>query len=579
MKKNVFFYFLLFLITGNYISAQTARVQVIHNSPDLAAETVDVYVNGAIPDASLDDFLFRTATPFLTVPAGVALTIDITASDAVDNSNPVFTKQVTLVDGFTYILVADGIVSPTGYDPMVPFDINIYPFGQEAGLNGASNTDVVLHHGGTDTPTEIDVIDATAAPGSPALFNSADYGKFVGRDNSETTNGRYKSLPAADYVIKVTDEATVETIEAYEAPFTNLEGVNLAGDAVVLVASGFMDPAANSDGAPFGLFVFNALGGGGVGLELPPVPKADVQLIHNSPDAGPVDVYVENVLTFEDVNFRTASPFFEAFSKINLKIDLRPADSNPSSLPALSDTFLLDENNDYVIVVDGLLSGSGNTALGYQVYDTARRVADDNTKVDVLVHHGSPDAPAVDVFETAVTSGTEIVDNISFPEFDGYLTLDPLAYELEVRPEGSTDVVGAYDADLSGLTGEAITIIASGLLTPPDASQEFGLYVFRATGGEGISLNNNALSVEEFNKSGIAIWPNPINTTLNVTIPFSFAQGDIDVFDLTGRSVFNKDIKANQSANTINVSKLSTGFYLLRLTLDNKELTTKIQVR
>ena len=42
-----------------------ARVQVIHNSPN---PTVDVWAND---DLLIDNFVYRTATPFIFVPAGV----------------------------------------------------------------------------------------------------------------------------------------------------------------------------------------------------------------------------------------------------------------------------------------------------------------------------------------------------------------------------------------------------------------------------------------------------------------------------------------------------------------------------
>ncbi|MBQ4803002.1 DUF4397 domain-containing protein [Aquimarina sp. MMG015] len=579
MKKSTYLFMFVFLLIGNYTIAQTARVQLIHNSPDLAAATVDIYVNGSIPDASLDNIMFRTASPFLTVPTDTALTIDITAPDAVDNSSPIFTKQLNLADGFTYILVADGIVSDTGYEPNIPFDVFSYAFGQESGLNGVSNTDIVLHHGGVDAPTEIDIIDGAAAPGAPAIFNSADYGTFVGRDNSETTNGRYKSLPSIDYVIKVTDEATVETIEAYDATLTDLEGVNLAGDAVVLVASGFLDPTVNSDGDDFGLFVFSALGGGGVGLEIPAVPKASVQLIHNSPDAGPVDVYVENVLTFEDVNFRVASPFFETFAKINLKIDVRPANATATSIPVLSEIVTLDENNDYIIVVDGLVNGSGASALNYEIYDLARQAANDNTKVDVLVHHGSPDTPSVDIFETAITNGAELVDNISYTDFDGYQTLDPTAYVLEIREEGTTNVLNESNADISGFIGQSITIIASGLLTPSSGNEDqaLELYVFTSSGGAGIGLGNT-LSVDEFNESNTRIWPNPVLSEVNIQIPFLYNKGTVQIFDIIGKQMISENLEKN-TVNTVDVSQLGTGIYILQLNIDDKNLTTKIEIR
>jgi hypothetical protein len=42
-----------------------ARVQVIHNSADAAAQTVDVWLNDAL---LIDNFQFRTASPFIDAP-------------------------------------------------------------------------------------------------------------------------------------------------------------------------------------------------------------------------------------------------------------------------------------------------------------------------------------------------------------------------------------------------------------------------------------------------------------------------------------------------------------------------------
>ena len=64
----------LVAFTANTALAQNARVQIIHNAADPAAAAVDIYVNGAL---TLDDFAFRSATPYLDLPAGVTLSVGV----------------------------------------------------------------------------------------------------------------------------------------------------------------------------------------------------------------------------------------------------------------------------------------------------------------------------------------------------------------------------------------------------------------------------------------------------------------------------------------------------------------------
>src|SRR5215204_6089454 len=90
----------LVLMTGflsiDLSHGQTARLQVIHNAADPAAATVDVYVNGTI---LLDDFAFRTATPYVNVPAGVQLNIGVAGGNSTSVNDTLKNFEVTLMSG------------------------------------------------------------------------------------------------------------------------------------------------------------------------------------------------------------------------------------------------------------------------------------------------------------------------------------------------------------------------------------------------------------------------------------------------------------------------------------------------
>ena len=132
-------------------NSATARVQVIHNSADLAAASVDVYLNNTL---LIDNFNFRTASPFIDAPAGEEITISVAPSTSMSSSQALASFNYTLEENATYVLVANGVVSPVGYSPIKNFSIEVNAMGREI-ANNASNTDLLVIHGSTDAPTEM----------------------------------------------------------------------------------------------------------------------------------------------------------------------------------------------------------------------------------------------------------------------------------------------------------------------------------------------------------------------------------------------------------------------------------------
>lgn len=224
-----------------FLKTQTARVQVIHNSADAAAETVDIYLNETL---LIPDFEFRTASPFVDAPAGVEIELSVAPPNSSGVEDAIYTAAVTLSADETYIVVADGIVSGSGYNPPQAFGLQIYDMGREL-ADESGNTDVLVHHGSTDAPT-VDIIETGVGAGT--LVDNISYTEFQG----------YLELPTADYVLDVTDETGSVTVASYQAPLASLE---LDGAALVAVATGFLDPSQNSDGPAFGIGVALPTGG------------------------------------------------------------------------------------------------------------------------------------------------------------------------------------------------------------------------------------------------------------------------------------------------------------------------------
>ncbi len=76
--------------------AQTADVQVIHNSPDPAAAEVDIYIND---EPALDEFACRSATPVIQLPAEAELVIGVASGSSAGPQDIIATFPVTLMNG------------------------------------------------------------------------------------------------------------------------------------------------------------------------------------------------------------------------------------------------------------------------------------------------------------------------------------------------------------------------------------------------------------------------------------------------------------------------------------------------
>ena len=95
----------LFAFTG---FAQSAKLQVIHNSSDPAAEFVDVYLNGTL---LLNDFEFRTATPYVDAPANTPINIGVAPGTSSSAGDTIKNFNVTLAENGSYIAVANGVIN------------------------------------------------------------------------------------------------------------------------------------------------------------------------------------------------------------------------------------------------------------------------------------------------------------------------------------------------------------------------------------------------------------------------------------------------------------------------------------
>lgn len=538
------------------------KVQIIHNSPDLAAEFVDVWANGQL---LIDNFQFRTSTPFIEIPALTDIEISIQPANSTTHQNAVYSTMVNFEENRDYIVIASGLLNSSGYSNFEPFGLSVYPMARTGSAAG-NTTDVLVYHGATDVPV-VDVVETRAGAGT--IVNNLPYGGFAG----------YLELPTADYRLDLRDISGTYTLASYEAPLSTL---GLGGQALSVLASGFFNPAANNNGPAFGLYVALADGGNLIPLPAASVPRARVQVIHNAadPDAALVDVWFNEYLLLDNFTFRTATPFIDAPANAPFTLSVQPANSSSFENPLWSAQYRLEDGKTYIMVASGMLSGTGfSPAEPFEIYiyDQGRESALSAENTDILIFHGATDAPVVDVVETGAGAGT-VADNLGYGEFYGYIEVPTSSYIFEVRDETGSATVAAYDAPLAdlGLFGESITVLASGFLNPEanNRGAGFGLYVALASGGDLVALSpavttsSNSIA----NQNEIKIWAGNDGRTLIVEGVERDAR--VRVVSLSGQTVVN----GNAGNGTINLDRLVSGMYLVRVEDNNRISTAKVLI-
>jgi hypothetical protein len=569
MKR--FNFLLTFILMTYFIDASAqARLEVIHNSADAAASTVDIYVNGSL---FLDDFAFRTTTGFVDVPSGAVLNVAVAPSNSTSVSQAIATFPLgPLVSGGKYIAIASGIVSPVGYSPATPFNIDVITDARENAESGMMNTDVIVYHGSTDAPA-VDVAEVNVPAGE--IVSDLSYGQSQG----------YLELGTTDYVLQV-QEGTMNTpVAAFDAPLGTL-GLN--GAAVTVLASGFLDPTMNSNGAAFGLFASVGVAG-----SLLPLPSSmsRLEVIHNAADAAAeeVDVYLNGEMLIDNFEFRTTSGFIDAPAAMPLEIAV--AGANSISVAGAIATFpvTLGSGKTYVVVANGIVSPSGYSpapAFNLDIFDQGREAASMMGNTDVLVYHGSTDAPTVDVAETGVGAGT-IVDDISYNNFQGYLELGTADYELTVQDMSGVTDVASFGAPLAtlGLEGKAITVLASGFLDPMMNSNgpAFGLWVSLGSAGSLVPLPSVTTGiVEQVMIENVNIYPNPANDVLNYSYEIvENTSAELTILNTMGIKVYSKilgDLKPGIYRETIETYELPSGFYFANFLSNKGIISQKIQI-
>ncbi|WP_110112212.1 DUF4397 domain-containing protein [Bacillus sp. CGMCC 1.16541] len=171
--------------------------------------------------------------------------------------------------------------------------------------------------------------------------------------------------------------------------------------------------------------------------------EAMVRIVHASPDAPAVDVYVNDEAVVEGAAFKAATDYLSVPAGTH-KVEIYAAGTKGQEDPVIATDLTVDGGKAYTVAAINQVANLDLKVLEDEMNTT-------EGKAKVRVGHFSPDAPAVNV---GVTDGPTLFENLSFPNVSDYAEVDAGTYDLAVTTaEGNQQVL-----DLAGTNLEANTV-------------------------------------------------------------------------------------------------------------------------
>jgi len=167
-----------------------------------------------------------------------------------------------------------------------------------------------------------------------------------------------------------------------------------------------------------------------------PAPAGRVRVVHASPDAPNVDVFVDNQRVLANVPYRQFSGYLSV-----------PAGTrNVRVTPAGATTAVIDADLNVAANADYTVLATGRVADIAPLVLTDDNAAPAAGQVKVRLVHASPAAAAasVDIYVTApdadIDTATPTLSGVAFRTASGYLSVPAGAYRVRITPAGTKTV-------------------------------------------------------------------------------------------------------------------------------------------
>lgn len=179
---------------------------------------------------------------------------------------------------------------------------------------------------------------------------------------------------------------------------------------------------------------------------------AKLRVVHASPDAPAVDVYVNGDLTLEEVPFKADSGYLDVPAGTH-NVEVFAAGTEYAEGEAVLQADLtVEAGKAYTVAAANTLD-----SLEFAVAEDSMEVSEGKAKI--RVGHLSPDAPAVDV---GIISGDALFSGAEFPGITDYAEVDAGTYDLEIRLPDGTQVLPLEGTELAAGTVYSVFAVNTG---------------------------------------------------------------------------------------------------------------------
>lgn len=205
----------------------------------------------------------------------------------------------------------------------------------------------------------------------------------------------------------------------------------------------------------------------------PPVTakKATINVVHASPDAPAVDVYLNGKVAVPGLSFRkgTGNVVLDAG---DYKVELRPAGAAATTAAVYSVDLSLAKDSRTLVVAQGRLGDAAGSPTAFRLTPLPFGTKDAGA-VQLRLIHSAPSAPMVDL----AVGASNIINDVKFGEASSFAKLQSdvaAGTELGVRPgDAAVDLAFVVTPNATLPKGTILSAIAFGEILPLIADDRF----------------------------------------------------------------------------------------------------------